>query len=185
MSSKDEAETDPDEPDLPTENEPDLSISVYGDFIKEQIDAEVVSRSSLEQRGLAVITTSGALVTLLFGLVAVLTKANTFVLPASSRSWLKWAMLFFVLGAVCGIITNFPLLRRGARPNDLGKVIADNWADPPSMGQRAVAQARIDILRNAILLNLIKGSALLAAMIAEVIAVLFVALAVSKILTTA
>ena len=44
--------------------------SIYADFIKEQLDAQEARKVSLEQRGLAVITTSGALVTLLFGLTA-------------------------------------------------------------------------------------------------------------------
>src|SRR6266540_1704964 len=42
----------------------------YGDFVKDELDAQDKRKSSFEQRGLAVITTSGALVTLLFALAA-------------------------------------------------------------------------------------------------------------------
>jgi hypothetical protein len=173
-----------DEPELPSESEPTRSIAIYADFISEQIAAEVASRASLEQRGLAVITTSGALVTLLFGLVAVLTKADSFTLPAESRNWLKVAMVFFVVAAIAGIVTNLPIPRRGARPDDLASVIQQNWADVPSSAQRAVADSRVEILRNAILLNRVKGTALVVAMTAEVGAVLFVALAVARILNS-
>ena len=44
--------------------------AIYSDYIKEQLDAQEARKISLEQRGLAVITTSGVLVTLLFGLTA-------------------------------------------------------------------------------------------------------------------
>ena len=50
--------------------------AVYGEYIKEQLNAQEARKNSLEQRGLAVITTSGALVTLLFGLTALTCRSE-------------------------------------------------------------------------------------------------------------
>jgi hypothetical protein len=44
---------------------------VYGPLINAQVEDEQARKTSLEQRGLAVITTSGVLVSLLFGLGAI------------------------------------------------------------------------------------------------------------------
>ena len=53
---------------------------MYGQFIKEELAAQD-ARKVLEQRAVAVITTSGTLATLLLGLAALSTKASsTFVL---------------------------------------------------------------------------------------------------------
>jgi hypothetical protein len=46
---------------------------VYAELVDKLVDAEAARRTTLEQKASAVITTSGTLVTLLFGLVAVLT----------------------------------------------------------------------------------------------------------------
>lgn len=82
---------------------------VYADFIKSMLDAEDSRKSSLEQRGIGVITTSGALVTLLFGLTATITSAKTFTLPPAARDWLTPAAILFVAAAAAGILVNVPL----------------------------------------------------------------------------
>lgn len=55
-------------------------LVVYGEFIKDELEVQDKRKASFEQRGLAVITTSGVLVTLLFALAALSTKS-----AASSR----------------------------------------------------------------------------------------------------
>src|SRR5438876_2404695 len=41
--------------------------SVYADFIEKELDDQRASKTSMEQRAVAVVTTAGVLVTLLFG----------------------------------------------------------------------------------------------------------------------
>ena len=72
---------------------------VYADFIKSMLDAEDSRKSSLEQRGISIITTSGTLVTLLFGLTAAITGAKTFTFPAAARDWLTPAAIAFDVAA--------------------------------------------------------------------------------------
>ena len=60
---------------MPEDTDP-RGRAIYADYIKEQQEAQEARKVSLEQRGLAVITTSGALVTLLFGLTALYRPAG-------------------------------------------------------------------------------------------------------------
>ena len=83
--------------------------AIYADYIKEQVEAQEARKLSLEQRGLAVITTSGVLVTLLFGLTALtVRRAATFDIPNTAAGLLVGALVFFVLAALLAIITNLP-----------------------------------------------------------------------------
>jgi hypothetical protein len=53
----------------------------YTALIIEQLAEERSRKTSLEQRGISVITSSGALVTLLFGLAALTTKPQGYQVP--------------------------------------------------------------------------------------------------------
>jgi hypothetical protein len=81
---------------------PDGSAA-YGAYIKSLLDYEQSRRVALEGKASAVITTSGALVTLLFGLVAVISGSKTFVLPSSAHGWLGAAVILFVIAAAFSI----------------------------------------------------------------------------------
>src|SRR5260370_33042441 len=61
---------------------------VYGAYIKSILDNELVRRTGLEARASTVVTTAGTLVTLLFGLVAVITGAAEVQLPGAAHGWL-------------------------------------------------------------------------------------------------
>lgn len=93
-----------------TDDEPSSGFQTYGEFAKDELAAQDQRKASFEQRGLAVITTSGALVTLLFALAALSTKeSQTFVLPDRARGWLEAALVSFFFAAVAALITNVPL----------------------------------------------------------------------------
>src|SRR5215212_326740 len=81
-----------------TPHEPAPGFRAYGEFVKDELAAQDQRKASFEQRGLAVITTSGTLVTLLFALSALATKdSQTFALPDAARRWLNGALVFFFL----------------------------------------------------------------------------------------
>lgn len=64
-------------------------------------------KASLEQRGINIITASGALVTLVFAVSAIVTKSTTFKFFRGWEHWLLVAALAFFVGAsIGGIITN-------------------------------------------------------------------------------
>ena len=72
-----------------------------------QLALEWDRKASLEQRGINIITASGALVTLVFAVSAIVTKSTTFKF---FRGWEHWllvaALIFFVAAAIGGIASN-------------------------------------------------------------------------------
>lgn len=142
---------------------------VYTDFVKSLLDAEDSRKSSLEQRGIALITASGTLVTLLFVLTAVITSAKNFTFPAVARDWLTWAAVLFVVAAAAGIVVNMPLFYGTivVKQAKLRAVWEDNAAD----ARRAVTGVRLKRLRAAQRANNIKAWLLVAGAVLELAAV--------------
>lgn len=155
----------------------------YGQFVKDELAVQDARKASFEQRGLAVITTSGVLVTVLFALAALSTKrAQTLTLPGSARTWLAAALVLFFLSALAALVTNAPLIYQAVKAEDVRKRLRE---DPPrTAGEAAkdIAFTRLDALESAKVLNSIKGWLLVLAMAFEAIAVGCVAVAVGIIL---
>jgi uncharacterized membrane protein len=93
---------------------------VYGAFLDAELKAQDARKASFEQRGLAVVTTSGVLVTLLFALAGLSTEAKqTFALPQNARAWLAAALVAFVLAAAAALATNLPLSYQAVEADDV------------------------------------------------------------------
>jgi hypothetical protein len=154
---------------------------VYADFISSLLDAESSRKSSLEQRGIGVVTTSGTLVTLLFGLIAVITSAKSFTLPGRAHGWLVGAAILFIAAAAVGISTNLPLF--------YGKMIIteqalrDAWHDDVPDAQAAVTAVRLKRLDQAHKVNTAKAWALVAAVCTEVAAAAVLTVGIVEIIT--
>jgi uncharacterized membrane protein YcjF (UPF0283 family) len=156
--------------------------AVYAAYIAAQVVAQEERKSSFEQRGLAVITTSGVLVSLLFGLTAVLTGAARYQLPEVSRIAILAALVFFVVAAIGGIVTNLPRSYRGVTAEALKKQIDERWEDSAAVAQREVALTELKVIGRAKEQNSWKGRSLIIAIAAEILAVLCLAVAVSAVL---
>ncbi len=155
----------------------------YGQFVKDELAAQDARKACFEQRGVAVITTSGVLVTLLFGLAALSTKrSQTFVLPHAARAWLSVALLLFFLSAVGALITNAPLIYQAVKTESIRKRLREEPSRSASAAARDIAFTRADALESAKKQNSIKGWALAIAMGFEALAVGCVAMAISKVL---
>jgi hypothetical protein len=180
-----------------TTDPPASGIDAYGELLKDELDTQDRRKASFEQRGLAVITTSGVLVTLLFALAALSTKqAQTFVLPDTARDWLLAALVTFVLAAVAAVITNIPLSYQAVDAAEIRgrlrgapirvRTAGGRLLDPPVRSADAAAKdialTRVKALASAKTKNTFKGYVLLAAMALEVMAVGCVAKAVSFII---
>ncbi len=137
-------------------------------------------KASLEGRGLSVVTASGTIVTLLFGLVAVLTAGKDFVLPDLARDLLLVALIGFGVAWVLGVLSNIPL-------NYQNVDIEDGdfwrwWGEPNTKGFERIAATRLGLLRVAQRKNDIKGKVVIWAVAAEVLAVVALAGAVGVVL---
>jgi hypothetical protein len=156
---------------------------VYVELLKEELQEERARKTSLEQRGLSVITSSGTLVTLLFALAAVVTGSKSFSgVDRAPKVLLVIALALFIIAALGGILTNWPLGYGEPNPSDLTRLIATEWSSSVQEATAATAEARADVIGVAKSRNDLKATALVAAMVAEVLAVFFVALSVTKIL---
>ena len=157
---------------------PDPGRTLYAAYIKDQLDAQEGRKSSLEQRGLAVITTAGALVTLLFGLTALsTTREATFDIPGTASTFLTVALVFFVLAALSALLTNLPRSYQGVTVDALRDAVKDRWDDTEAVASKMVALTQLKVLASAKEVNTQKGYFLIAGMVFEIIAVALVGVA--------
>jgi|1186.fasta_scaffold14732_3 hypothetical protein len=155
---------------------------VYADYIAEQVVREDARKESVERRGLAVVTTSGALATLLFALAALSTKANDFHLSGWSEFFLALAVVAFVVAAGFAIATNLPLNYEEVEPDELLDAVREKWGDSKIQAERMSSFTRLKVLKKAREQNGRKANWLFDAIVAEGFGVLFVAIAVLVIL---
>jgi hypothetical protein len=83
------------------------------DFIGEQLEADQARRQSFEQRGLALVASAGGFVTILFGLIAIASRADDHraivTVPDSARSLVVAALPLLFIATLAGIAAGFPL----------------------------------------------------------------------------
>jgi hypothetical protein len=163
---------------LEAKTPPAAGAGVYAEYLKEQLTAEDARKASLEQRGLAVITTSGALVTLLFGLVALSTKARqTFELEDEPKYLLAVAVGVFLLAALCALATNMPVTYARVSPDAIRGKLKEDPVPGEDAARREIALTSVKVLRSAKRRNQAKARLLFAGLILEVAAVALVAAA--------
>ena len=99
----------------PTRNavgDPDSSSATSADAVMEHVQDQLTeergTKSALEARAIGVITSAGALVTLLFALAALVTKPQAYELPGAARLVLGITLIAFIASAVLAIIAARP-----------------------------------------------------------------------------
>jgi hypothetical protein len=154
--------------------------AVYGAYIKSLLDYEQARKSGLDARAASVVTTAGTFVTLLFGLVAVVTGASSFVLPTAVRGWLIAAIVLFVVAIALAItVTVIPLpygqvnFKEG--PSQL-------WQEPTSTASAHVAEAQLALIAIARRANAKVALLVVMGGTAELLALAMLAVAVIPIL---
>jgi hypothetical protein len=135
-------------------------------------------KGSIEQRALAVITTSGALVSLLVALSALLGSNAKLHLRAGPRATLVAAVVFFVVAAILALVTNSPRAYLEFGPKDLDRMLAE-WNSGGEDARWLVSQAHASLIKRATKLNDNKALLLQIAVGVEVAAVSLVALSVA------
>jgi hypothetical protein len=161
----------------------ELAGSVFSELIAEQLTQERAVKSSLEQRGSLVITTSGTLVALLFGLGAVVSSRKDFEVPFDVRVLFAIALGFFVLAAVLGLLANLPWRYREVDERAMRRLVAkDLWNGPLVPATRRVAEAYVDVLEATRGANELKGRAVRLALGAEIAAVALLSAAIVTVL---
>ncbi len=170
---------------LPDQESP-TAATFYGEYLKDELAGQESRKVSFEQRGLAVVTTAGTLVTLLFGLAALsatVTKGTPLV--AEERVWLGIALGLFVVSATLALATNFPLKYQGPEIPEIVTRLKAIPEDSPGDAIYAVADVRAKILTSAQRKNTLKGRLLFAALLIEVAAVGCVGVAIVEVINPA
>lgn len=150
----------------------DLAASAIGELVAEQLAEERVNKTSLEARGLALITTSGAFTTLVLGIAALVGDGS---LPGASRMLLVLSLLAFVVAATMGVVVNMPANYDEPRAASLKMTLKEHAGDDLLTGVRAVNNSRIDVLDTARSNNQTKACRLLIGAWAQVVAMFLVA----------
>lgn len=155
-------------------------------FIESELAAEESRKDSIEQRGSAVISTSGALVTVLFGLAAVVTGQDKYTPPDVALWAILLALVLFVMAAVLGLLTNAVRNYNRVKLDDVEKTVDTEWRTITVDDARAaISQSNLRVLRSARTQTNGKAQLLKAAVICQVAAVAVLALAVAAILIDA
>src|SRR5690242_17153229 len=99
-------------------------------------------QSSIEQRALAVITTSGALVSFLVALSALLLGKNAALrLHAGPRAALVAAVVLFVAAAILALVANSPRTYLDFTPEDVDRMM-EEWDSSEEDARWLVSQAQ-------------------------------------------
>jgi hypothetical protein len=158
-------------------------VAVYGEYLKEQVAEEQARKSSFEQRGLAVVTTAGTLVTLLFGLAALSTTVGkSDPLRHEEKVWLGVALVLFVLSSIAALATNFPLKYEVVEAKEIEARLNETPIKDGEAARLDVAETEITTLTDAKQKNACKGKMLFLAMVLEVLAVACVGVAIAEVI---
>jgi hypothetical protein len=166
---------------------PPMSVAtasgVYGDILKELLADEQAAKASLEQRGLAVVSSAGALVTLLLGIVGLAYKVDRVSTPIVARWLLLLSVIAFVVASIFGILTNKPMGYEAFGQDALSKMVEKRyWNGPREVGAWRVARLQVRLVGNARAQNAKKARRLRQAIWAGGCGILFAALSVIALL---
>jgi hypothetical protein len=161
--------------------------AVYLEWIRDLTAAQDARKDKIEARGLAVISVSGALVALLFGLATLATRTSSdYRLPADARGWLYAALVLFTISALLAILTNLPFAYRDVASRGLLAAVSDEyWSDSEAEAQQRIAVTRVDALLWNRRVNALKAWVLAGAILFQIAAGLLNALAVYEVLRAA
>ncbi len=160
----------------------EVAGSAYSTLIKDQLAEERARKTSLEQRGIQVVTTSGVLSTLLFGLATFAKSSSSLSLFAGVC--LLASLVCFAMAFIFGLRANRGYQYDEASTDSLRELTsAEEWNNEhPAGAERRVSKLYVDILEHARKQNGKKADRLNTALTFEVAALIGVALAVASVI---
>jgi hypothetical protein len=118
---------------------------VYAQVIDELLKFERDRKAVLEQKALAVITSSGVLVTLLFGFISIVKTQGAPTVPMLARLFLVGALIVLLISALLGLRINSPVdySPLGVK-NDLHPMVEEHWNGTENDARQSVAEFRVE-----------------------------------------
>jgi hypothetical protein len=159
----------------------ELSGDIYEKFIESTLEYEKARKVSLEQRGLSIVSSSGVLITLLFGIATLVRGKSELIAPLAPRVLLAAGLVAFLIAILLGLAVNQPLSKyyEPVPVQSLRRAVeSSNWKLDAIEAARRVSERRveeIDTWRDG---NGRKAARLYVAGISQAVGVVFVAGAV-------
>ncbi len=153
-------------------------IPKYVSFFDQELNSERERRSTLDGRGQAVVTTSGALVALLSAVGAIVIHRSTFVFPGNARYPLVSALILFVVAAFLGILAAVNFKYDVVSRDSLSQMLRGHWTDSDDMAAKNIATANVITIKTMRRGNNTKAALLLIALFTQLGAFLSLSVAV-------
>ncbi|WP_274561557.1 hypothetical protein [Streptomyces spiramyceticus] len=160
---------------------------VYAAFVEDELKWEHGRRTSIDSRALSVITTSGVLVTLLFGVAALVTgRRDAAYSPAPAVVVLSGCgLVLFVIAAALGILASKSVSYSVIDGASLEKLRTEHWGHDAPTALNVVMWYRTNTVLTLRKGNNGKAWLLLAGLSTQLVAVLTLAAAVIVLLASA
>jgi hypothetical protein len=157
--------------------------SPYVELAKDLLAAEQARVERMEARGLAVVTTSGTLATLLLG-IAALVRGQDARVEDLALLLAALAAIAFVVAAGLALAANRPTRAWNVSPERIGDELRERWGreTPPDRPEQKATATRLAIWRSLRELSQTKAKLVFAAMIAQGVAAALLAGAVMVIM---
>jgi hypothetical protein len=164
----------------PSPSPPD--VGAYDTLIKDLLVAAEDRAKGLEARGIAVITTSGTLVTLLLAAAGLATRTPSFSIDRWALDLAAAAGICFALAALCALLANLPKKRWMTLPDTVRTELWDRWGDDGDRPLEKVTATRLKLWEAVHDQTQFKAKAVFGAIALEGIAIAFLTGAVGVIL---
>jgi hypothetical protein len=158
--------------------------SVYAAFIEGELKAERDRRTTLDARGVSVVTTSASLVTLLTAVGAVVTSEKSFTFPGAALPPLIATLASFTAAVVLGILASRGRYYHVALTETLYGMVTDHWGDDEIDSRNNVAELNIRTVHTLRVGNDNKSGLLTLALSAQLVGVAALSLTVILAVTT-
>jgi hypothetical protein len=124
--------------------------AVYSGLLNQLLAEEEATKNSLEQRSLAIISSAGALIAILLGLVGLIYQTNQLAAPMLARWLLLFSVATFVIAGILGVLANNPMAYEVFGQDALDRMVEKQyWDGPPEIGTWRVARLRVRLIEKA------------------------------------
>lgn len=115
-----------------------------GAYIAAEVTRTEQDYQNVRSRALNLVATSGGLVALVTGLLAIAAKTITSAIPTDSRWTIAIAMGSFIASTICALVVNYPQRVVSGDLTKLGALVECHWED--SGWDKSVAQILVTYL---------------------------------------
>ena len=151
---------------------------VLTEMVREQLDQERRRKDSLEQRGIAVITSSGVMVALLLAVAGIAGKEQINSIPTVAKATVVIALAIFAAAALLGLLINWAYKYDEPGLKQLRQLVRERWSASEAAAAQYVAESYLDTVTSYREHGHKKAVRLLWALTLEVLAIVVLAFAV-------